>query len=146
MTENRAILAGVCIVGAALIYLASCGPAGAADHELRFRNADATRSTTAIETPWGTVPVACAPGATCSVTVTGIEFGRYPRITIRALIGADRSEPSNALERVIWPSAEECLALDACRSDYDATGTVTVSDFSRFLSSFAPAGSWLPQR
>lgn len=125
---------------AAVLYIASCGSANAAQHEIRFQNKDATRAYTALRTTWGTVPVSCAPGATCSVVVD-IPTGRH-EIVAQAAAGSAWSADSNVLEALVFPPPAECLSIPACRFDADRNGVVSGSDFGGFIKAFN--STWIP--
>lgn len=138
--SDRAGVAAISLAWAIAIYGASCGTARAADHEIRFQNPDATRTYTELRTEWGTVPVSCAPGATCVVAVD-LPVGRH-EIVAQAAAGAAWSGDSNALEALVFPPPVECLAIPACRFDANRDGTVNGGDFSGFLGAFNT--TWVP--
>jgi hypothetical protein len=133
-------LSAFSLLWAIIIYMAACSTAQAATHAVRFQNPGAELAYTALETEWGTVPVSCAPGATCSV-VLDIPFGSRV-VSGRAMSGSLRSEPSNEITVLVLPTPAECLAIPACRHDADQNGTVTVSDFGSFLGTMGR--SWVP--
>lgn len=133
-------LAAAALAIAILVYMASCGTARAAEHEIRFRNADPTQSYTQLRTEWGTMTVSCAPGATCAVVVD-LPVGRH-EIVAQAASGAAWSADSNVLEALVFPPPVECLAIPACRFDADRDGVVTGTDFTRFVATFG--ASWAP--
>jgi hypothetical protein len=107
-----------------LLALVSVGALSTVEHEVRFSNPGEV-AYTAIETQWGTYPVDCQPGATCSVVVS-VPWGQYEAVTIKAVAGTEKSASSNSLDRTVYPS-------DAERADFDQSKTVTVLDFGRFL-------------
>jgi hypothetical protein len=128
---GRLVILGLCLMA---------GAASAAPHTLRFRNPGPTLAYTELRTPWGTVPVSCAPGATFSV-VLEIPFGMRT-ITAQAGNGSLVSPTSNALEVLVQPTPAECIAIPACRHDADRDGWITPSDFGSFLGVLGR--SWVP--
>lgn len=138
---GRAGLLAATVGLAVLCYMAACGTASAAPHELRFRNPDQTRAYASIRTPWGIVAAPCAPGATCSVIIDA-PIGNQTITAEATADGATWSSTSNALAALILPAPADCLALPACRFDADLSGSVTVADFGQFFR--ALGSSWLP--
>lgn len=120
-------------VGAAiLLYLATCArSAGANPEPVRFRNPGAEHAYDAVEVMAPglpapvLLPVACAPGATCSAVV-GLPPGNYPGLQIRARSGDRVSPLSNALDRVVAVPVP-------CTFDADGNGVLTAADFATFL-------------
>jgi hypothetical protein len=139
-THEKAIVAALSMLGALIVYLSTCQTAEAAPHTIRFRNPDATRTYTELRTQWGTVPVSCAPGATCSVVID-IPFGRRT-VVGQAAVGGVWSGDSNALTVLVQPTPVECLAIPACRFDADRDGVVAGSDFVPFTQAFGT--TWIP--
>jgi hypothetical protein len=128
MEDGLGLTAGVVLV-AMLVYLATCASARAeptmVEHTIRYRNADATRALSSLQTAWGAVPVNCPPGATCAVVVR-MPWGQHTGVTIRGVSGPLISAQSNAIDFVAYPS-------DAERADFDGSRSVTVLDFAKFL-------------
>jgi hypothetical protein len=129
------------LVFAIVGYMVACSTAQAAPYTLNFRN-PGTTTYTSLRTPYGTVPVSCAPGATCSV-VLEIPYGQRT-ITAEAADASPAlwSSTSNALLSLIPPTPAECVALPACRHDADGDGIVSISDFGSFLGVLGR--SWIP--
>lgn len=134
--------ASVCL--AMISYMATCGTARAAEHEVHWINTDPTRTAGALRVCQADrcvdVPADCGPGATCA-TVVDLDPGAWPTTVLAALDPAGPwSTPSNELEIRVAMEPADCLALDACRFDADGDGRVAGSDFLRFFAAFG--GSW----
>lgn len=131
------------LIVAILVAVAIClfiltKTADAETYELRFQNPGTVVAYEQIETPWGTYPTDCAPGATCSVTIE-TDWGRYPGVQLTALAGGLESAPSNALDMALISSEHKCHLDDACRADFDSSRSVTIADFARFLAQLGAA-------
>jgi hypothetical protein len=125
-------------------YIATCGVARAAEHEIRWINADPDRAAGALRVcqleRCVDVPADCGPGDTCS-TVVDLEPGVWVTTAYAAEDGAGPWSPSsNALSIRVQMAPADCLELDVCRFDADGDGLVGGSDFNRFVQAFG--GAW----
>lgn len=137
---ERWMIAVLSLFAAFLCYLATCS-ANAEPYTVRYQNTDPLRSVSALRICQGATcveaPSVCGPGATCTATLE-LALGTF---TTTALVATTASGPwslpSNALQIAVLNADQRCLASDFCRADFDRSGTVTATDFSRFLRAFS---------
>lgn len=128
----------------AFILFALCSRlAGAASVEIHYQNPGTERAYDVLAvcraSGCAELPVSCAPGATCAVSVD-LEVGTHS-VWLLGGQGAERTASSNVREITIagpppFDPAACSSAPDSWRADFDQSGGVTVSDFGRFLRQF----------
>lgn len=126
-----------------LMILMTPNIAAATPYLVKFINKDANRKANMLmvcqDASCKAVAAACDAGATCDVVVD-LAPGTS-QLTIKVSDDAVLwSDPSNSLAAQVDTFEKWCLGLPACRSDFDASHTVTVADFGQFLK--ALGASW----
>lgn len=136
-SNGKAAIAAVSLVLAGALYLASCSIASAAPHEIRYQNPAPVaydqiavcRSTECVDHA-----VACAPGATCSLTAD-LPAGSHA-VWLLGRSGVLTSAPSNVRTVTVVAPPTPPVNPDCARADFDGSGSVTAADFARFFAVF----------